>query len=214
MGFDVTLNTDETVQNPERNIQNEVDALRIGAKIRKLRHRRNFTLQSVSELSGLSKSLLSQIENDITVPPIATLVRIARSLGVTIGHFFKESQTGLRISLVPQSERSRLPDIPQNRPGCIGYLYQALSRPIDDKHMEPFWVEYPPHTVSDMTYYNHPGEEFIYVQNGELEVRIGERTISMKPGDSLYFDASLPHATRSLNGEKTTALVVIYAPEE
>jgi transcriptional regulator with XRE-family HTH domain len=214
MASDVILKAEDTVPTTDRNIQKEVGALRIGAKIRKLRHRRNFTLQSVSELSGLSKSLLSQIENDITVPPIATLVRIAKALGVTIGYFFKESQTGMRISLVPQGERSRLSDIPQNRPGCIGYLYQALSRPIDDKHMEPFWVEFPPRNVSDMTYFNHPGEEFIYIQNGELEVRIGERTIRMQPGDSLYFDANLPHATRSLNTEKTTALVVIYAPEE
>ncbi len=214
MGFVLTLKLEDTLHNADQNIQTEVNALHIGAKIRKLRHRRNFTLQSVSELSGLSKSLLSQIENDITVPPIATLVRIARALGVTIGYFFKESQAGLRISLVPLSERSRLPDIPHNRPGCIGYLYQALSRPIDDKHMEPFWVEFPTRDVVDMTYSIHEGEEFIYVQNGELEMRIGERTISMQAGDSLYFDSSLPHAARSLNGEKTTALVIIYTPEE
>lgn len=80
MGVKVSQQPDETTQSTGK-VQQEVDALRIGAKIRKLRHRRNFTLQSVSELSGLSKSLLSQIENDITVPPIAILVRIARALG-------------------------------------------------------------------------------------------------------------------------------------
>ncbi len=210
----MTEKPDDTLQNDGQNIQQEVDALRIGAKIRKLRHRRNFTLQSVSELSGLSKSLLSQIENDITVPPIATLVRIAKALGVTIGHFFKESEAGLRISFVPLNERSRLSDIPQNRPGCIGYLYQALSRPVDNKHLEPFWVNFPQRDAADMTYSNHEGEEFIYVQHGELEMRVGERTFRMQTGDSLYFDSSLPHAARSLNGEKAAALVVLYAPEE
>lgn len=45
-------------------------------------------------------------------------------------------------------------------------------------------------------------------------MRIGERTISMQGGDSLYFDSSLPHSGRSLNGKKTAALVVIYTPEE
>ena len=52
-------------------IQREVDALCLGAKIRKLRQRRGMTLQEVSILSGLSKSLLSQIENDASAPPLS-----------------------------------------------------------------------------------------------------------------------------------------------
>jgi quercetin dioxygenase-like cupin family protein len=80
--------------------------------------------------------------------------------------------------------------------------------------MEPFWVEYPARNVSDLTYFNHQGEEFIHVQHGELEVRIGDKTFALKQGDSLYFDANLPHAIRSLDGEKTAAIVTIFTPDE
>lgn len=172
------------------------------------------TLQSVSDLSGLSKSLLSQIENENTVPPIATLVRIAKALGVTIGFFFKESQPDKLISFVPRDKRYRPLGIPHNRTDNLGYRYQALSHPIAHQHMEPFWVEFHPRSDNETTFYQHAGEEFIYLQEGILEFQGAGRTIILEPGDSLYFDANIPHAARSLNNQKASAIAVIYSPDE
>lgn len=197
-----------------REIQQEVDALRLGNKIRNLRQRRNLTLQHVSDLTGLSKSLLSQIENDNTVPPIATLVRIAKALGVTIGYFFKESQPDKRISFVPRDQRYRLLGMPHSRTDNLGYLYQALSHPLANQHMEPFWVEFLPRSSEETTFYQHAGEEFIYLQEGILEFQGAGRTIVLEPGDCLYFDAGIPHAARSLNNRKAGAIAVIYAPDD
>lgn len=198
----------------EQEIQQEVDALRLGNKIRNLRQRRNLTLQNVSDLTGLSKSLLSQIENENTVPPIATLVRIAKALGVTIGYFFKESQPDKRISFVPRDQRYRLLGMPHSRTDNLGYQYQALSHPLANQHMEPFWVEFFPRSGEETTFYQHTGEEFIYLQEGLLEFQGANRTIVLRPGDCLYFDASIPHAARSLNNQKAGAIAVIYAPDD
>jgi transcriptional regulator with XRE-family HTH domain len=201
-------------QSAERDVQKEVDALRIGTKIRNLRQRRNLTLQSVSDLSGLSKSLLSQIENENTVPPIATLIRIAKALGVTISYFFKESQPDRLISFVPRDKRYRPLGLPHHRTDNIGYMYQALSRPIANQHMEPFWVEFQPRRADEISFYQHVGEEFIYVQDGHLEFQGAGQTIVLQPGDSLYFDANILHAVRSLNNQKASAVAVIYSPDE
>ena len=69
-------------------VKEEVAALNLGNKIRNLRKQRALTLQEVSDLTGLSKPLLSQLENNIAAPPIATLIKISTALGVKISHFF------------------------------------------------------------------------------------------------------------------------------
>ena len=200
-------------QKTDAQIRRELEALGLGAKIRKLRRRRSQTLQDVSNICGLSKSLLSQIENEATAPPIATLVRIAKALGVTIGYFFKETQTDRRISVVRKDQRYQLEGLPHNRPEQSGYLYRALTRPIDHQMMEPFWVEFQPRNPGEVPCYQHVGEEFIHVQEGRLEFKGADQTIVLQPGDSLYFDSSLPHALRSLENKPAKAVVVIYAPE-
>ena len=81
-------------------VKEEVAALNLGNKIRNLRKQRALTLQEVSDLTGLSKPLLSQIENNIAAPPIATLIKISTALGVKISHFFRDQEMNDRIVVV------------------------------------------------------------------------------------------------------------------
>ena len=195
-------------------IQREVGALCLGAKIRKLRHRRSLTLQDVSELSGLSKSLLSQIENETSAPPIPTLVRIARALGVKISYFFREKSNEQRISVVRRASHRETEKLPHNRPQKLGYRYVALAHPIVNQHMEPFWVHFEPREERDSVYYQHPGEEFLYVQEGQLEFEGADQTIVIAPGDSLYFKSNIPHTVRNVGKKKASALAVLYTPDD
>ena len=80
--------------------------------------------------------------------------------------------------------------------------------------MEPFWVEFQPRSAEETIFYQHVGEEFIYVQDGVLEFQSAGQTIILESGDSLYFDASIPHAARSLKNKKASAIAVIYNPDE
>jgi len=84
----------------EHKVKEEVAALNLGNKIRNLRKQRVLTLQEVSDLTGLSKPLLSQIENNIAAPPIATLIKISTALGVKISHFFRDQNMDDRIVVV------------------------------------------------------------------------------------------------------------------
>lgn len=194
--------------------QREIDALCLGTKIRKLRHRRSLTLQEVSDLTGLSKSLLSQIENDASAPPIPTLIRIGRALGVKISYFFREKSTNQRISLVRRHARQTTEKLPHNRPDNLGYHYVSLAHPIIDQHMEPFWVQFEPREERDTAYYQHPGEEFIFVQEGRLEFEGAGQTIVVEPGDSLYFKSSIPHMVKNIGKNTASAIAVLYASEE
>ena len=198
----------------DSDIQHEIDALCLGAKIRKLRHRRSLTLQDVSELSGLSKSLLSQIENETSAPPIQTLIRIAKALGVKISYFFREKSSEQRISLVRRNSRQDAEKLPHNRPERVGYRYISLAHPIINQHMEPFWVQFEPSNKRGSTIYQHPGEEFVYVQEGRLQFEIADQTIVIEPGDSLYFKSSMPHMVRNIDKKTASALAVLYTPDE
>jgi transcriptional regulator with XRE-family HTH domain len=86
--------------NMTTDIKAQIKEFRIGEKIRALRQQKRLTLQELSELTTLSKPLLSQIENQQVIPPLATLLKIARGLKVDI-HFFFADLTVVDAQLVP-----------------------------------------------------------------------------------------------------------------
>lgn len=188
-------------------IAEAMNALNLGGQIRQLRKKRGLTLREVSSISGLSEPLLSQIENSVSAPPIATLLKISRALGVHIGHFFQEPPSEDRIVVVRHSER-----IPATRRSAteVSYRYQALATPMVDKRMEPFLVDIEPREETDLVFYHHSGEEFLFVMEGRLEFRGNDRCIELEPGDSLYFDSDLSHAVRALDGRNARVMAVVY----
>jgi len=196
-----------------KELEEELRALEIGKNIRKLRMQKGLTLQNLSDNSGLSKPLLSQIENDIAAPPIATLLKISRAFGVDIGYFFQPNPAQERISVVRRNEQREVMRLIRGQEAKVGYRYESLAHSMPDKQMEPFWVEIEPRSEEELTFYNHRGEEFLYVLSGLMEFRGAEQVIELGPGDSLYFDSGIPHAVRGLGGKKARAIAVIFAPK-
>jgi transcriptional regulator with XRE-family HTH domain len=191
-------------------IKNEVRELNLGQKIRKLRQEQRLTLQELSELSGLSKPLLSQIENDQVTPPIATLLKIAKGLKVGIHYFFEEEGDRQKFVLIRCSDgrtsrRRNRNDAPQV------YLYRSLAPGIRHKRMEPFLVEFELDKWADEFYYSHEGEEFIYLLEGELEFHYGQEVMYLQPGDSIYYDSTEPHGYVSVGTTKARAVAVLFA---
>ena len=187
----------------------EVRELNIGRKIRKLRKDERLTLQDLSALSGLSKPLLSQIENDQVIPPLATLLKIAKGLKVGIHFFFEEEEDRqkfvlLRNADLKSSRRRAGNDSPQS------YLYHSLAPGMRHKSMEPFLVEFETGNWKDSLLYKHDGEEFIYLLSGELEFHYGKEIMTLKAGDSIYYDSSESHGYISLGSEKAKAVAVLY----
>jgi transcriptional regulator with XRE-family HTH domain len=198
----------------ERDISVELKALNLGKQIREIRLKRGLTLQNISDRTGLSKPLLSQIENDVTLPPIATLLRISKALGKHIGDFFQVTVPDQkRIAVVRQEERKEAMRRLHEETERIGYRYESLAYPMSDKRMEPFIVEIEPREEKNTPVYQHAGEEFLFVLEGEMEFRGNDQVIVLRAGDSLYFHSKIPHALRGLRGEKAKVLAVIYAPE-
>jgi len=193
-----------------QNIKNELASLDIGSQIRNLRNQRELTLQVLSDLTGLSKPNLSQIENNIVTPPIATLLKISTALGVPIGLFFQKTNQESNMVVVRKEDRYGIAKGPHI--SHIGYQYEPLAYPKVDKNMEPFVVYMEKREADDVVFNNHKGEEFLFVLDGQLEFWCGDNKVILDEGDSLYFDSSIPHGYRGLEGIAKT-LVVIYRPK-
>lgn len=190
-------------------MKEQLASLDLGNQIRKLRNKRDLTLQDLAQLTGLSKPNLSQIENNLVTPPIATLLNISSALGVPIGFFFQETAQDSSIVVVRKEDRYGVAKGPHI--SHIGYQYEPLAYPKIDKKMEPFVVEMAEREAEDIVFNNHRGEEFLYVLDGTLEFYCGETVVTLHEGDSLYFDSVVPHGYRGVNGPAKT-LVVIYKP--
>jgi transcriptional regulator with XRE-family HTH domain len=195
------------------NVDLEFKKLKLGEKVKNLRLLRRYTLRQVSGKTGLSIALLSQVENNAVSPPVATLLRIARALDVNIGYFFREEESKERAVVVRKDERRKVfRGMPaQHRES--GYTYEALAYTKNSKHMEPFLVEFEPKKKEEVAFLNHRGEEFLFLFRGRLAFDYNQEEIILEAGDSLYFEADVPHAFRALKGKKAQGVVVVFSEE-
>lgn len=196
-----------------QDVKEELKDLNLGQKIKTLRQRKGVSLQQMGEKTSLSEPLLSQIESEVVAPPVATLLKISKALNVSIGYFFQQEESGKRAVIVRKDERKQIFRRIHEDPSLVGYYYESLAYPKADKHMEPFQVQFEVKNKGEILFFNHKGEEFVFVLEGQLEFSYEDEIFTLNPGDSLYFDSSSPHAFRAVGKKNALAIDVIYAAE-
>ncbi len=193
-------------------IKAQIREFRIGEKIRGLRQHKRLTLQELSELTTLSKPLLSQIENQQVIPPIATLLKIAKGLKVDI-HFFFEDVGNRQKYVLTRREDEKVPR-PASNKVARPYAYHSLAQGLRHKHMEPFLVEFENREWDDSLFFSHEGdEEFIYIIAGDLDFHYNDEVLRMHVGDSIYYDSSQPHGWVAVGDGNARAVAVMYTKE-
>jgi transcriptional regulator with XRE-family HTH domain len=182
--------------------------LAIGRRLRKIRKMKDLTLDVLAAEIGLTKGYLSKVETGQKVPPIATLARVARALQTDVATLLQgdkgaEEAATTGISLIRANERHQV----VRGGSAFGYDYQALAHHIGSKHMEPFIFTFPAQILREV-FFEHEGEEMIFVLSGMVEFQIGKESYELTPGDCIYFDSAIPHRGRGVKGD-AKALVVI-----
>jgi transcriptional regulator with XRE-family HTH domain len=175
----------------------------IGEHLRTLRSRQGWTLDTLAKRAGLSKGFVSKIENGLSQPPIATLTRIADALGADMSQLFdgpRPNGTPAAV-LTRRAERVR---VERSRERPYGFERLAVRSPF---RLTPYVIELDsdddaPHS------YQHAGEELVLVLEGELHYAAGGRIFHLHEGDTLVFDASLPHGPIKLPGKHARYLAV------
>lgn len=193
------------------NIREEVKELQIGFKVRRLRQEKRLTLQALSDRSGLSKPLLSQIENNQVIPPIATLLRISNALKIDISTFFQEEGGEDNCIVVRADERKKLKRRVAASEETPPYVYHSLAYGKKQKNIEPLLVEFDVQQWRDDMQVTHEGEEFLFILEGQLELHYGETVVTLGPGDSVYYESSQPHGFVATGEGRSRAVAVVYS---
>ena len=177
----------------------------IGERIKRLRLKKSMGLVELGRHTGLSASFLSQLETGRVVPTLRNLARIAMVFSKDLSYFF-ESEPQAMFRVHRRKERVRLPQTGVDEPT---YFFESLGYMVPDRHMDPYFAEFiPPAGNVEPKAHMHPGSEFLYVLEGELELHHGEHRCTLEAGDAVYFDASAAHSYQCAGQKPAQALIV------
>lgn len=179
----------------------------VARRMAALRAESGLTLRELAEKSGLSDAYLNRVERQKTPINIANLEKVAAAFGVALSSFFEvdEARQPLVITRAGSARKVRFR-------GRGGFRVELLADTKKGKLMEPLLVDLTSakETVPPQS---HPGQEFNYVVEGRCEFFFGKQRLELEAGDSIYFDASVPHVCRGLGKGPSRILAVVSSPD-
>jgi transcriptional regulator with XRE-family HTH domain len=178
----------------------------VGRHLRELRIERGISIRALAEQSGLNVNTLSLIENGKTSPSVSTLQQVAAALGVPIAAFFEMKKPPQMIVFQQSGERPTA----AFAYGTLADLGAGFSR----QGIEPFLVILEPKAHSGKAPIVHTGVEFVYCLEGRLEYEVDEQVFSLGAGDSLIFEAHLPHRWRNAGESSSRSLLLLCPADE
>ncbi len=182
-------------------MQESKNAYTIGAKIRDLRLKNGLTQEELADRAELSKGFISQLENDLTSPSIATLIDILTLLGSNLSEFFSDDDKEQLIFtredfFVKETENS-----------TVTWIVPTAQKNM----LEPIIVELEENACLDPDI-PHEGEEFGYVLEGAVEVTVGDRKGIARAGETFYFSSDRKHFIKNAANGKSKILWVSCPP--
>jgi transcriptional regulator with XRE-family HTH domain len=197
-------------ENHEKTLRRILSSYEIGAKLRQLRMRKKIALVDLGKHTGLSASMLSQLENGKLVPTLPTLARIAIVFDVGLEHFFADKRLKRTFSVVRAEERLRFPDRPDSP--VPGFYFEVLAFGTTDKSMSAYLADFPKQGQKETREHFHEGSEFVHVLEGVLGIHYQAEDHLLSAGDSVYFDASEPHSYFGDSEAPARAIVITTPP--
>lgn len=185
--------------------ENFIAEKRIGERIKYLRLKKSMGLVELGKHTGLSASFLSQLETGRVVPTLRNLARVAMVFSKDLSYFFDpEPQTLFRVHR--QKDRVRLPQSGVEEPS---YFFESLGYLVPDRQLDPYFAEFLPMKPGrEPRAHQHLGCEFLYLLTGRLDVRHGDVTHHVEPGDAVYFDANTIHSYQCVGDMPANAVIV------
>ena len=189
---------------PQEDIQ-----VNVGERVKAVREGRNLSLKDISQRTDLDVALLEQIESGSLAPPLGIVIKLAKALNLKMGYFIS-GEEDRAYTIVRKSDRKVVSRYDSKKGEHYGYGYESLAPHKTNRHMEPFLVSLDPAETEEERS-THDGQEFIYVLEGAMEVRLDEEIHILEPGDSIYYDSMVPHLVKCHGEKRTRILAVLYA---
>lgn len=179
----------------------------IGAKVRLMRTRKGHSLQQLAKLADVSAAAIHKIERNGMVPTITTLMKLAAALNRPVSYFISEDEEHDRpaVHTTPDNRRSILTSIP-------GLELKSISGAYGRFFLAGAYAEAQPASESGPGPTKHPGEELVYLLEGELCFEFEDQTVHLLPGESVHFRGDLMHRWHNPTDEVAKAVWLALRP--
>jgi transcriptional regulator with XRE-family HTH domain len=179
----------------------EDSEISVGRRLREIRTFRGLSLKSLAEMSGLNINTLSLIENAHTSPSVGTLQQLAQSLQVPITDFFATDNGSKELIYQKHGQRPRV--------SFEKSAMEDLAAGLPHFGAEPLIVTLNPGADSGKNPIVHTGREFVYCIDGHVIYTVNSQKYLLDPGDSLVFEAYLPHQWKNSDPAPSHILLVL-----
>lgn len=168
--------------------------LKISTRIKEIRRERNTTVQELADLAGVSKGLISQIENNRTVPSLMVLIDIISALDVDLNQFFKDISANSQLSPVIIKRKNEYESFEKEQ--AMGFLYQRIfTKTFKNSTVDIVLLELEPNATRPMVVTE--AFEYKYILSGNVDYVFEDQTYNLSDGDSMLFDGRLPHTPKT-----------------
>ena len=174
--------------------------MEIGSKIKELRLQLNLSQAELADRCELTKGYISQLENDLTSPSIATLIDILSALGTDLAEFFKKEDDE---RVVFQAD-----EFIEKHDG--GMLLKWIIPNAQKNEMEPVLVELEEGASTSLDF-PHEGEEFGFVLEGKISIELGKNVYHAKKGEAFYYIADKSHQIKN-SGKSRARFIWVSTP--
>lgn len=184
--------------------------LKISYRIKEIRKERGITIQELADRAGVSKGLISQIENNRTVPSLMVLIDIIKSLDVDLNQFFKDISASLNKAPVVVKRKSEYESFEKEQ--ALGFLYKRiLTKSIKNATVDIVLLELEPNASRPMV--TTEAFEYKYILAGNVKYHFEDQEIELEAGDSLLFDGRLAHTPTNIGKDKAIMLILYFFEE-
>ncbi|HKM94324.1 MAG TPA: XRE family transcriptional regulator [Prolixibacteraceae bacterium] len=184
----------------------------VGKKIQAIRESKFISIDELSIRCNLSREQIELIEDNKILPSLAPLIKIARSLGVSLGTFLDENEQ-LDPVVTLANEKNKSACFSNKNIKARSHMdFFPLACNKASRHMEPFIIDLKTENENDHMLSSHEGEEFIYVLEGAIEINYGKNTYILNERDSIYYDSIVAHNVHAYESKKAVIIAVIYTP--
>lgn len=178
----------------------------VARRLHGLRDALDLSLEDMAQGCGITPETLQSYESGNVDIPVSFLHQLAAAYGVELTALLFGEEPKMNSYYITRNGKG----VKVER--TAAYSYQDLAAGFRQRVMAPFMVTINPdaNTGAHLNPNTHPGQEFNYVVEGELEISIAGKNAVLHPGDSIMFDSTLPHALRA-TGEKPTRVIAIIS---
>jgi transcriptional regulator with XRE-family HTH domain len=178
--------------------------LKIGERLKRLRMINSLTQEELASRADLTKGYISQLENDATSPSIATLKDILDVFGVRMQEFFSEPSTGEEVVFCKDSRVQSTDD-------DEGIRVELLVPGAQNREMDPALVTLAPgEEFAEQPF--HEGEEFGFVLQGKIQLKLDDKLYSVKKDECFYFTSDKKHSVKNIGKGPASILWVVTPP--